>query len=170
MHMSIGRCIALAVTSNLERMIRLADEFFAAKNDPAQISVTEEVMKRLRAVHPASLSEHDDGHGPVAWVLPIPSTRDLMNRFIARQMTERELLEQTPLRGKYDAVYLCSALVLPEQRRQGLAKKLTSDAIRAIAMDHPVKQLFDWAFSREGEALATAVAHECDLALYKRPE
>lgn len=85
--------------SNLERMIRLAEEFFATKNDPAQISVTEEVMKRLREIHPASLSEHDDGNGPVAWVLLIPTTSELMNRFIAKQITENELLEQTPVPG-----------------------------------------------------------------------
>jgi ribosomal protein S18 acetylase RimI-like enzyme len=156
--------------SNLERMIQLAEEFFETKNDPAQISVNEEVMKRLRKIHPSSLSEHDDGNGPVAWVLLIPTTSDLMNRFIAKQITEKELLEQTPVGGTYDAIYLCSALVLPEQRRKGLARQLTSDAIRAIARDHPVKQLFYWAFSKEGEALADAVALECGLALRNRPE
>jgi hypothetical protein len=93
-----------------------------------------------------------------------------MNRFIAKQMTESELLEQTPVHGKYEAVYLCSALVLPEQRRRGLARRLTTNAIRAIARDHPVKQLFYWAFSKEGEALATAVAAECGFSLFRRPE
>ena len=102
------------MTSNLERMIRLAEEFFATKNDPAQISVNDEVMARVREIHPASLAEHDDGNGPVAWVLLIPTTSELMNRFIAKEITEKELLAKTPVRGTYDAIYLCSALVLPE--------------------------------------------------------
>ena len=59
---------------------------------------------------------------------------------------------------------------LPKQRRKALAKKLTTDAIRAIARDHPVKLLLYWAFSKEGEALAAAVAHVCGLPLLRRPE
>src|SRR5262245_7145944 len=125
------------MTSNLERIIRLADEFFDAKNDSSQILVTEEVLKRLRAIHPASVSEFDDGSGPVAWILLIPTTSDLMRRFIGKQVTEWELLDLTSVHGLYDAVYLCSALVLPEQRRKGIARNLTTGAIREIARDHP---------------------------------
>jgi GNAT superfamily N-acetyltransferase len=158
------------MASNLERMIQLAEEFFATKNDLAQISVTADVMERLREIHPASLSEHDDGNGPVAWVLLIPTTGDLMDLFITKQISEKDLLAKTPVHGKYDAIYLCSALVLPEHRNKGFAAKLTTQAIRAIARDHPVKQLFYWAFSIEGEALAAGVALECGFPLHKRSE
>ena len=43
-------------------------------------------------------------------------------------------------------------------------------AQRAIALNQPVKQLFYWAFSEEGETLAAAVALEYRLPLCKRPE
>lgn len=151
-------------------MIQLAEEFFATKNDPTQISVTPEVMERLRQLHPATLTEQDEGEGPVAWILVAPTTNDLMKRFIAKQINEQELLDETPLGGKYEAIYLCSALVLPEHRRKGLAKKLTCQAIESIRKDHPIKHLFYWAFSQEGVRLATSVAREMDLPLYKRPE
>lgn len=151
-------------------MIRLAEEFFATKNDPSQIAVTEEVMGRLRQIHHATLSEQDDGNGPIAWVLVIPTTHDLMDRFIARQINEQELLEKTPLGAVYDTVYMCSALVLPEHRGKGLAKRLTCSAIKSIQADHPIKSLFYWAFSREGTILAVSVARGLELPLNKTPE
>jgi ribosomal protein S18 acetylase RimI-like enzyme len=151
-------------------MVRLAEEFFAAKNDPAQISVTPEVMERLRQIHLATLTEQDNGDGPVAWVLLIPATQHLMERFIAQQISERELLEIDPVHVEYEAVYLCSALVLPEYRGTGLAKRLTCSAVKSIAADHPIKSLFYWAFSSEGEKLAASVARELELPLHRRPE
>ena len=154
--------------TNLERMIQLADEFFQTKNDPSQISVTEEVMERLRQIHPATMSEHIEGDGPVAWILLIPSTRELMNQFIAKEITEQDLLNMTPFDGPFEAIYLCSALVLPEFRKKGLAKNLTCKAIDAIRNDHPIMWLFTWAFSEEGKRLAHDVATETRLQLLER--
>jgi ribosomal protein S18 acetylase RimI-like enzyme len=155
--------------SNLDRMIHLAEDFFATKNDPQQISVTEEAMEKLRQIHPATLSEEDDGSGPVAWVLIIPTTNYLMTQFIAMQVSESELLQKTPIPGKYEAVYLCSALVLPEHRGKGLAKRLACRAIKDIGKEHQIKHLFCWAFSSEGAKLASSIASEMDLPLLSRP-
>ena len=150
-------------------MIQLAEEFFATKNDPEQISVTPEVMERLRHIHPASLSEYNDGNGPVAWVLLIPTTHYLMERFVAEEISEQELLDETPLEGKYDAIYLCSALVLPEHRGKGHAKRLMCDAIKVIRKNHPIEHLFYWAFSEQGEKLAASGAEALGIPLHSRP-
>jgi hypothetical protein len=153
---------------NLQRMIRLAAEFFDAKNDPAQISIDDESMRKLRQIHPASLSEETDRDGPIAWVLVIPTTRELMEQFIAKTISERELLDRTSLHGPYDALYLCSALVLPEHRGMGFAKRQTMKAITAIRKEHPITSLFCWAFSVEGQNLAASVARESGLPLHWR--
>ncbi|MDE3056886.1 MAG: GNAT family N-acetyltransferase [Bacteroidota bacterium] len=156
--------------TNLERMIRLANEFFSAKSDPNQVSVTQEVMEQLRRIHPATMREQDDGDGPVAWVLVIPTTEKLMKRFIAKEINEDELLKMTPLNGTYEAIYLCSALVLPEFRGRGIAKRLLCEAVKAIRQDHPIRYLFYWAFSSEGEKLAEAVSRETAVSLYKKEQ
>ena len=156
------------MASNFDRMIQLADEFFQTKNDPSQISVTEEVMERLKQIHPSTMSEHTEGEGPVAWILLIPTTRDLMNRFIAKAISEQDLLNMTPFDGPFEAIYLCSALVLPEYRNKGLAKQLTCRAIAAIRDDHPIMWLFYWAFSEEGATLARTIAQEVGLQLLER--
>lgn len=149
-------------------MIRLAEEFFDMKNDPEQLSVDEESMARLRAIHPGTMSEEKDENGPVAWVLVIPTVHALMEVFIRGEINERELLEKTLPGGVYDALYLCSALVLPEHRGKGLAGRLTSRAISSIRTDHPLRSLFYWSFSGAGDTLAASVAREFDLPLYVR--
>lgn len=153
---------------NLSRMIHLADEFFETRNDPAQISVTEDVMERLRRIHPSTLTEANDGNGPIAWIMVIPTTHEIMEQFIAEQITERNILDATPLDVSYNAIYLCSALVLPEHRGKGIAKGLVIDAVTSIRNDHPIRDLFYWAFSAEGQKLAESVATSVGLSLRKR--
>ena len=155
--------------NNLERMIQLAEEFFATKDDPSQISINRKIMLKLERIHPSTMMEKKTSKGPIAWILVIPTMHKLMEQFVARKINERELLDKTPLRVKYDSIYLCSALVLPEYRGRGLAKSLMIKAIKSIQKDHPINCLFYWAFSKEGKNLASSVAKEFSLSLFKRP-
>jgi hypothetical protein len=155
---------------NLERMIQLAEDVFAVKNDPDQLDVNQEVIERLKRIHPSAISEFVDGDGPVAWILLIPTTLDLMNKFLENKITERELFDLTPLDIKYEALYLCSALVLEEYRRKGITKRLVLNAIENIRKDHPLKSLFVWPFSKEGDQGAETIARLASLPLYKKPE
>ncbi|MDF2438265.1 MAG: GCN5-related N-acetyltransferase (GNAT)-like protein [Bacteroidota bacterium] len=153
--------------SNFERMIQLAEEVFAVRNDPDQLDVNEHVIEHLQKIHPCSVSEYDDGNGPVAWILIFPTTSKLMNDFLEKRISEKQLFESTPLDIKYDAIYLCSGLVLPEFRRKGIAKRLALEAIAEMRKDHPIKALFAWAFTSEGDAGAEALSKETLLPLYK---
>src|ERR1700752_2467308 len=105
--------------TNFQRMIQLAEEVFASRSDPNQLDVDDEILEQLIQLHPSTVSEFDDGNGPVAWVLVIPTTIDLMKRFVDCRITEKELLDLTPQNSDYDALYLCSAMVLEEYRGQG---------------------------------------------------
>jgi len=154
--------------SNFERMIQLSDEVFSSRTDPDQLNVNENVMEQLQLIHPDTISEYDDGNGPVCWILCIPTTLDLMTQFINQKISEKELYELTPLNAKYEAIYLCSALLLEEFRGKGIAQNLTVKAIESIKTDHSIKALFFWAFSKEGEKLANKVSGLMGLPLYKR--
>ncbi|MDO9254660.1 MAG: GNAT family N-acetyltransferase [Bacteroidales bacterium] len=156
--------------SNFERMILLAEDVFAYKSDPNQLNVDQEVMEKLHRIHPATVSEFDDGNGPVAWVLLIPTTLDLMHKFLEHEISEKELFDLTPEDSKYDALYLCSALVLEEYRRKGITKRLLLNAIERIRINHPLKALFIWAFSKEGDLTCEAISRLTSFPLYKRSE
>jgi hypothetical protein len=147
-------------------MIALAGQVFDTKNDPDQLDVTPEIIERLHKLHPSTVSEKIDGDGPVAWVLVIPTILEIMNRFLSGEITENELFEQTEPGLSYDALYLCSALVLEEYRRKGIARDLTISAIEEIRKEHPLKALFVWPFSDEGNKAAEMVAKLVSLPLF----
>lgn len=149
-------------------MLQLAEEFFEVKNDPEQLSIDENVLKLLHDIHPATTGEKSTEEGPVAWTIVIPTTYEVMNKFLRGELNERELFEHTLNDAAFEAVYLCSALVLPEYRGKGFAKELACNSIKAIRNDHPIKQLYYWEFSGEGTKLAEAVAKEVGLPLLKR--
>jgi len=153
---------------NYERMIQLAEEFFDVKNDPDQISVDDETRERLKAIHANTLTEERNEDGPIVWILLIPTTTGVMEQFLSRAINEKQLLELTLSGCAYDAIYLCSALVLPEFRGTGKAKRAAIQAIREIQKQHSIKHLFAWTFSREGERLAASIARNLELPLYRR--
>jgi GNAT superfamily N-acetyltransferase len=150
------------------RLLQLAEEVFAVRSDPEQLDVDERVLERLRRLHPASVQEEAVAEGPVAWVLLIPTTRAMMDDFVAGRITERALYERTPEHGPYQAVYLCSGLVLPEYRRRGIAARLAVRAVEAMRRDHPIAALCSWAFTPEGQAAARALAVRTGLPLHER--
>jgi ribosomal protein S18 acetylase RimI-like enzyme len=154
--------------SNFDRLIQMADNVFAAKSDPGQLDVDWKVLERLRELHPATVAELDEGMGPVAWVLLIPTTEALMRKFLSNEISEKRLYEMTEPGMDYDAIYLCSAMVLEEYRQQGIAKRLTLESIDSIRMDHPIKALFVWSFTNEGDIAAESIARQTSLPLYKR--
>jgi len=156
--------------SNLERMIKLAEDSFSAKSDPRQLNVDKEVIAHLKRIHPATVSEFCDENGPVAWMIFIPTTLDLMHQFLEDQISEKELYDLTPLDGSYEALYLSSALVLEEYRRKGITKQLAIKSIEQIRLTHPLKALFVWVFSSEGDKSAESIARIASLPLYKKPK
>ena len=156
------------VLSNYERLIKLAEETFAMNSDPSQLQVDQTVRERLIRMHPSTLSQFSDENGPVAWLLVIPTTRVLMERFISKEITEKELYEMTPENITYDALYLCSGLVLPEYQRKGIIQRMAVKAIEEIRKDHPIQFLFNWAFTEGGDRAAEKLAEITGLPLLKR--
>ncbi|HLN53624.1 MAG TPA: hypothetical protein VK212_07935 [Lentimicrobium sp.] len=156
------------MNEHYRRLLQMADDVFSVKSDPTQLDVDQEVIKRLQKIHPATVSEYSDEKGPAAWLILIPTTEDLMRKFIDGSVTERELYDQTPLKAKYDAIYLSSALVLEEYRRKGIIKDLALKAIEAIRKDHPIQYLFTWPFTSEGDLASDKIAELTSLPLLKR--
>lgn len=154
--------------SNYERLIKLAEEVFDFRNDPDQLNVDQETIIKLKKMHPATMSEFSDENGPVAWLLVIPTTKELMERFLSKEITEKELFEMTPLDTRYDALYLCSGLVLEEYQRKGIIKRLAIKAIDDIRKEHPIQFLFNWAFTEGGDKAAERLAVLTGLPLLKR--
>ncbi len=156
------------MANNFDRMLQVIGDVFDTRNDPDQISVNEEERELLEKIHPDTLSEFANEDGPLVWILLIPTTEEIMQRFLSGVISEKQLLYETPIGSSYDVIYLCSASVLPEARNKGLAKKLTLDAIGNIQKDHAIKALFLWPFSPEGKTLAQSIAAQLGLPLHEK--
>ena len=154
--------------TNFDRMVELAEEYFGAKSDPEQLAVNQDIIIRLKDLHPMAVTERSTENGPVAWILVIPTTRLLMRQFVSGSAGERQLFEKTIPGGKFECLYLCSALVLPEFRGKGLALAATMEAVTGIRRDHPLTSLCVWEFSPEGRRLAETVARMSCLPMYIR--
>ena len=153
---------------NFKRMMEVINDTFDTRNDPDQISVTEKQREKLAEIHPATLSELANEDGPIVWILMIPTTAAIMNQFISGAISETALLALTQPGDSYDAIYLCSASVLPEFQHKGLAKKVALEGIEAIRKSHEIKHLFYWPFSEEGKLLALSLARATGLPLSER--
>lgn len=154
--------------SNYERLIELADEVFDYRDDPDQIEMTPEQREKFMVIHPATMSAENTADGPVAWLLLLPTTYELMEEFVKGELSEKKLLELTPVGVKYDAIYLCSALVLEEYRRKGITESLALEAYKQISALHPIRALFVWPFSDAGDKSADHIAAKIGLPLFKR--
>ncbi len=149
-------------------MLELIDEVFETRKDPGQIQVSPQQLKKLQEIHPATLTELADENGPLIWILLIPTTRKIMEEFVTSRISEKALLDKTRPGDIYDCIYLCSATTLPEYRGKGKTMRLCLDAIDSILADHPVRTLFVWPFTVEGDRLAETIAKASKLELLKR--
>lgn len=137
----------------------LIEEVFDTRKDPNQIQVTKRQRQKLLNIHPATLTASENENGPLCWILLIPTTMDIMHQFLKGEISEKELLDRTPIGVSYNAIYLCSVTTLPEARNQGKTKQLCLKAIQEITKNHQIEALFVWPFSEAGEALATSIAN-----------
>jgi hypothetical protein len=150
---------------NLIRLLNLVDEVFKNRNDSTQIAFSEEDMEKMQSLHAACLQEAANTDGPISWVSVFPTSLELMNQFVIGEINERELFDSTNEHTLQQAIYLCSAIVLPEFRRADIAFDLSVKAIHAMQQDGQIEAAFVWPFSHEGEALAQKVASSCGLPL-----
>lgn len=150
---------------NYNRMMNLIDEVFSTRKDPGQIQVTSNQMKKLMQIHPDCLTEFADEQGPLIWILIIPTTTLVMEKFLKGGITEKEILDQTPIGVPYESLYLCSVTTLPELRHQGKTKQMCLNVIEKMQKNNHIKNLFVWPFTKAGEALAKSLANASSLSL-----
>lgn len=143
------------------QMMTLAEDTFGTRDDPDQMPVTQESAEKLNLLTPDWLAYKVDPTGKLkAFAVVTPTTREIAERFLAGEITEREILELTTPQERYSALYLCSAITVPEYQRQGLATDLFKELIAGISLTDDAL-LFAWTFNEGGTALAKRL--ESDL-------
>jgi len=154
--------------NNFDRLLALAEEVFDMRSDPEQLDVNPEVREKMMALHPACLNEFKNEDGPLIWLLAFPTTKELADRFIAGEISEKQLFDLTPLNVPYHSIYLCSALALPEARGTGKVTALALAAIEQMRNDHAIEELLVWPFTKEGDGLAEKLKARTGLNMRMR--
>jgi hypothetical protein len=149
-------------------MMELAEDVFDARNDPEQLDVNEEVIKRFQLIHPASVSEYNEGDGPIAWVLLLPTTLVLMNQFLERRSTKKNCFTRHP------CTFLTKRFTcVPPWCSMNIAGRALLNAwlwmlLTGSGKDHTITCLFYWSFTEEGDFAAKSLAKACELPLLLR--
>lgn len=140
-----------------EKVLKISEEFFGTESDPEQMPISQESADKLTSIHPDSIVyKFDDEGNPIAWAVVVPTSREVMDRFLNKEISEKELLDEAAKEKKLEALYLCAAFVLPEHRRKGIARELLIEAInKTTGKDVP---MYCWIYSPEGEKLANSVS------------
>jgi hypothetical protein len=90
---------------------------------------------------------------PIAWSLVLPTSKNIKDRFLKREINEKQLLGESIKNPSFESLYLFAAIVLPEYRMQGLAGNLMSYQIKYFQDKYKITDFFAWVFTIEGERL-----------------
>lgn len=134
----------------LDFTLQIAEEYYGTTIDQGQIPINKNSFAKLHLYNPDTILYESDKDGKVlGWSVAFPTTTELMDKFLDKKITEKELFDQTDFSTQIDAIYLCSTFVLPENRHRGLAKQLLLEAIRRLSKTGKEK-LFAWTYSQDG--------------------
>lgn len=136
----------------IEKIFDISERFFGTAADPTQIPSTMEAHRKFRRLYPKTIAYWLEDGEPVSWAMVLPTQRALMDRFLAGEITEYQMLELTVPQEKYEALYLFLTFTVEEHRRKGYAESLFKEAIAAIPLVAKAP-LFGWAFSEAGGKL-----------------
>lgn len=151
-----------------EKVLKISEEFFGTGTDPDQMPVTKETADTLFSIHHDTvLYKFDESGNPIAWSVIVPTSVEVMNKFLNKEISEKELLAIAAQEKRFDALYLCAVFVLPEYRRQGYAKQLLLDGVTKISNGRQLP-LYCWIYSDEGKRLIHALAQEFGREIVSR--
>jgi hypothetical protein len=149
----------------LNKIISVDEKFFRTTNDSQQIPITKEALDKILQLHSNAFLYKLENNEPISWVVVVPTSKDLADKFLNDEISERELLDLTKPQLVYEAIYLCSATTMPEHRRKGYVIEMMKEAIGSIPHKEDVK-LFAWAYSPEGKALMEKAAREFGVKIW----
>lgn len=135
-----------------------AEKIFGIEQDPDQMPINEESVKKLDAIYVEWLNTRSNGNNePISWSVVMPTQKSLAEQFLNNKITEKELLELTKAEERYDSLYIVSAITVPDYRNKGLAFESLIAAIKKapITMD---ALIFAWPITPEGQNLANKIS------------
>lgn len=143
-------------------LAKQAERFFHTDKDLEQLPGEEITYEFLTKKFPNSANIIRQGKKIVGHTFVLPCSKKLMRQFLNGKITERQLfycIREEITYQNFETIYLCSALLLPEHRGQGLAAQSMADQVKKISSMRKGKtEIFAWPQTLEGKKMAQNVA------------
>ncbi|MBN2517506.1 MAG: hypothetical protein JXB14_01535 [Candidatus Altiarchaeota archaeon] len=124
---------------------RIAEGYFKTANDPEQAHITVKRARWLWRDCPECINIIKSDNMVVGSTLVLPCTTELMELFISKKINEEQLfdsIQKTVDYGSMQAIYLCSAVLIPGFRRKGLASQGLERSVRKMMAKRRSNQSF----------------------------
>ncbi len=153
-----------------EKVLKISEDFFGTTTDPDQMPINQESANKLYSIDPDTVMyKFDADNNPIAWIVTVPTSFDTMDKFLHKEITEKQLLDIATSERKNEALYLCGIFVLPEYRRKGYASTLAKESIERLSRGKNIT-LYSWAYSEEGRRLIENLEKQLDQKIALREE
>jgi len=150
----------------LEDLLSFIEPFFETESDPAQIPATPESYQRLLALDSHTVALRADVTGRIiSYAAVLPTARDLMERFMRHEITEREMFDATNPQPIPETLYLMAVAVAPDFKGRGDVFGMMREMIDYFKQMNPNINLFVWEFSEEGKRFVSILEKRHGLSI-----
>ncbi|OGG55354.1 hypothetical protein A3D62_02270 [Candidatus Kaiserbacteria bacterium RIFCSPHIGHO2_02_FULL_49_11] len=152
----------------LQNLLQFVEPFFQTESDPNQIPTTTEAYRKILSLDPHSVALRADQSGRiVSYAAVLPTTNELMNKFLNHEITEREMFEATQLQAIPESLYLMAIAVAKDFKGKGDVFGMMRDIITHFKDRNQDLKLFVWEFSEEGKRFVSLLEKRYDLSINK---
>ena len=158
--------ITFPTTKDLEKMNVVAKELFHTEDDNTQASPT--MYNSLQIIGKEKhnfISINDNTGQPIAWSVVVPTSFEVMDKFLNKKITEKELLEISSIDNKFEALYLMAVVVQPDYRKKGIAKFLFGTQIKYFKNKYDINHFYSWYLSEEGKKLGLSIEKDMNIKI-----
>lgn len=156
------------------RMIdSIATDFFDTKNDLEQLPGDELTISVCKNTYPLSLNVIKKNSQFIGYTFASPCTHALMQEFIDKKITEREMYEQIKKENirweNADAIYFAGAQTIKKYQQKGIGTKARIIQIKKLQEKYPnLKQLFCWTYSEMGNKTVKRIQEQLEQEILIR--
>ncbi len=135
-------------------MTAIGEQIFETEEDNTQSKASVENCLGISNIDKYCYLSVKEGDRNIAWTIVLPTSKENMDKFLNKEITEAELSEYSKDNPSFECLYFMVAVTVPEYRGKGLATFLFEEQIKYFIGKYQINNFFGWIFSEEGKALS----------------